>query len=244
MRIAVISDVHGNLPALEAVLDAVDDADIDELWCLGDTLGYGANPVECLARVAERAAIVLRGNHDLASIGAMGASEFTGVAHAAIIWTRASIGDHERRLLSQCGELVELDDPGILLCHGSPRDPVWEYVITLEAIEAAYAATRAKIILVGHSHFPIGLIARGRRIEGGYANAGSELAYVGGRLLANPGSVGQPRDRDPRASWLELDLDRETAIWHRVEYDVAEAARRIVDAGLPKELAQRLASGK
>ena len=207
MRVAVISDVHSNLHALQAVLEAVDGERPDAIWCLGDV-----------------------DIHD-----------FAPDAVAAALWTRTVLGDRAQAFLA--GLVPLADSGGVELFHASPRDPVWEYVLTDEAAAAALALTTAPIVLVGHSHVPLAVTAEDGEIVGGHAPAGTELELVERRWLLNPGSVGQPRDGDPRAAWLLLDLGRRHASFRRVPYAIAETQAEMRAAGLPGPLGERLASG-
>jgi len=246
VRIAVISDIHGNLAALEAVLAAVAGR-CDQVWCLGDVVGYGARPNECVDVVRDRCRVVLAGNHDLAACGAEDASRFSHDAGRAIRWTREVLRPDCERWLA--GLTPALDRQQIGLYHGSPRDPVWEYVLSVRQAADCLQAQRQRVALIGHSHVacyfsrPNGDAAVEETI-GEVAAGGTELQISDGRWLINPGSVGQPRDGDPRAAWLMLDTEAWTASFRRVEYPVETAAKAIVEAGLPRQLADRLFSGQ
>ena len=237
----MISDVHGNLAALEAVLAAVDGARPDALWCLGDVVGYGARPNECCELVRRRASVCLAGNHDLAVRGTLDLIDFSGDAGAAATWTRGVLDDGARAFLDSLDTHTTVE--GAELYHASARDPVWEYVLSDEAAVVTLLLTEAPVVLVGHSHVALHVSIRGGDVEGGLAPDGTTLGLGERRWLLNPGSVGQPRDGDPRAAWLELDQDAGTAVFHRVEYDIARTQAEIVAAGLPAPLAQRLSSG-
>jgi len=243
VRVAVVSDIHGNLHALEAVLPAVDAAGVDEVWCLGDTVGYGPRPNECCARVRERAALCLAGNHDLVVLGAIPVDDFSGDASAAALWTQTVLSPEAREFLEPLVPAAKR--PGVELFHGSPRDPVWDYVLSEQVGCWSLRATDAPVVLVGHSHVALGLRDLGDDgVAGGLAPAGTELDLACGRWLLNPGSVGQPRDGDPRAAWLLLDLDAQRASFRRVEYDVAATQAEMRTARLPESLALRLAHGE
>jgi diadenosine tetraphosphatase ApaH/serine/threonine PP2A family protein phosphatase len=237
----VISDVHGNLAALETVLAAVDGAQPDALWCLGDTVGYGARPNECCELVRRRSSVCLAGNHDLAVRGTLELTDFSGDAGLAATWTRGVLDDSARAFLDSLDTHASVS--GAELYHASARDPVWEYVLSDEAAVVTLLLTEAPVVLVGHSHVAMQVSIRGGDVEGGLAPDATTLGLGERRWLLNPGSVGQPRDGDPRAAWLELDLDARTAVFHRVAYDVARTQAEIVAAGLPDALAQRLAHG-
>jgi diadenosine tetraphosphatase ApaH/serine/threonine PP2A family protein phosphatase len=246
MRIAAITDIHANLAALEAVLEAIDEVGTEEIWCLGDTLGYGAEPDECADLICERCAVSLVGNHDLAVLGALDIAAFSEAAAEAVAWTRENVAE---RTLAQLRELEPAGErEGIGLFHASPRDPVWEYVLSAEQAEAGLDAQGARIALIGHSH--VALYFRrpapgepAGDVRGAQGDDGIALDLSAGQWLINPGSVGQPRDGDPRAAWLELDISGPSARFHRVAYDTERAAASISAAGLPRRLGDRLHVG-
>jgi diadenosine tetraphosphatase ApaH/serine/threonine PP2A family protein phosphatase len=247
LRLAVISDIHSNLQALEAVLAEIEASEVEEIWCLGDLVGYGADPDACTALARERCAVCLVGNHDLAVLGALDVGAFSETAKAAVEWTR---GVAERETLEFLGGLQPaLSHEGFGLFHASPRDPVWEYVLSLDEAEAGLDAQAERIGLIGHSHVALFFTrptpnARPGYATGAQAGGGAELEIAEDAWLLNPGSVGQPRDGDPRAAWLELDTEQWTARFHRTPYDVATAASAIRQAGLPGALAERLSIGR
>jgi diadenosine tetraphosphatase ApaH/serine/threonine PP2A family protein phosphatase len=241
MRVAVVSDIHGNLHALEAVLADVAAHAVDEVWCLGDVVGYGPRPNECCDLVRERATISLCGNHDLAVLGALDVGEFSGDAAAAARWTAAVLGEEQRDWLSSLQPLGRRREAQLF--HASPRDPVWEYVLSEAAALAGLRATDAPLVLVGHSHVALALAWHGDLIEGGLAPAETTVELAPARWLVNPGSVGQPRDGDPRAAWLLLDEQEHRASFQRVVYDVERTQEEIRERGLPDALASRLAHG-
>jgi diadenosine tetraphosphatase ApaH/serine/threonine PP2A family protein phosphatase len=241
MRIAVISDIHANLHALATVLAEVDRESVDEIWCLGDVVGYGPRPNECCDVIRERTAISLCGNHDLASLGLLDVAEFSGDAAMAACWTSDVLGDEQRAWLGSLSPLARRD--GAELFHASPRDPVWEYVLSEEVALLSLEATIEPIVLVGHTHVALALALDGDRIDGGLAPGGITIELDERRFLINPGSVGQPRDGDPRAAWLLIDTSGGTASFRRVPYPVEETQKEMRDAGLPETLAGRLAHG-
>jgi diadenosine tetraphosphatase ApaH/serine/threonine PP2A family protein phosphatase len=247
LPVAVITDIHSNLPALEAVLADIDARDADEIWCLGDVVGYGADPDACTDLVRERSELCLVGNHDLAVLGALDIAAFSEAAADAVEWTRENVAERTLDFLREL-EPAGLRE-GIALFHASPRDPVWEYVLSLEQAHACMEAQPERVALIGHSHvslfFSLPEAASLADTQGSQAGDGTRLDLAsGGRWLVNPGSVGQPRDGDPRAAWLELDLESRRATFHRLGYDVDRAASAIAEAGLPKRLADRLYVGQ
>ena len=245
MRLAAISDIHANLPALEATLEAVEDAAVEEIWCLGDVVGYGADPDACADLIRERCAICLVGNHDLAVLGGLDIASFSEAAAEAVAWTRENVAERTLELLRELEPAG--DREGIGLFHASPRDPVWEYVLSAEQADACLDTQAERVGLIGHSHVAL-FFERPQdadgEIRGAEASDGALLDLNGGEWLVNPGSIGQPRDGDPRAAWLELDTGAQTARFHRVRYDVERAAASITAAGLPKRLADRLHTGQ
>ena len=246
MRVAAISDIHANLPALEAVLEAIDGAAVDEIWCLGDIVGYGAEPDECADLVRERCDFCLVGNHDLAVLGVLDIGAFSEAAAAAVAWTRENVAERTLAMLRELGPAGERE--GIALFHASPRDPVWEYVLSAEQADACLDVQPARVALIGHSHVSLFFTRPGEEelsgeIRGAQASDDTLLELTASSWLINPGSVGQPRDGDPRAAWLELDTSEQTARYHRVGYDIERAAASIESAGLPRRLADRLQVG-
>jgi predicted phosphodiesterase len=241
MRVAVISDVHANYHALEAVLEEIDAEGVDAVWCLGDTVGYGPLPNECCRAVEERADVCLVGNHDLVVLGELSVSDFNDEAAAAAVWTSEVLTAQSRRFLERLEPSGTAK--GVDLFHASGRDPVWEYVLTEEAARATLELSAAPLVLVGHSHVALAITLNGDQVLGGLAPAGAEVE-LDGRWLLNPGSVGQPRDGDPRAAWLLLDLERMFAAFRRVQYPIAQTQSEMRERGLPKGLAARLERGE
>jgi len=245
VRVAILTDIHSNLPALEAVLAAIDDAGIERRWCLGDVVGYGAQPDECTKLVSERCEFSLVGNHDLAVTGEISTEVFSASAAAAVEWTRSNC---EESTLEYLKSLKPEDtEHEVGLYHASPRDPVWEYVLAVDQARECMAEQSARVSLIGHSHVAL-WFSDGEGIPGAdggsQAEGGRELDLSEDRWLLNPGSVGQPRDGDPRAAWLELDTDEWKASYHRVQYDIDRAAAPIREASLPEHLADRLYVGQ
>jgi predicted phosphodiesterase len=243
MQVAIVSDVHGNRHAFEAVLDAVDESECEELWCLGDLVGYGADPDACVALARENAAICLAGNHDLGVRGSLPLEEFSRGAALAASWTRDHIRPETLAYLERL-EPSSVDDQ-VALYHASPRDPVWEYVLSPLQAELCLDVQAQRVALIGHSHVALSFSRfPGAPASGQTRTADEDLDLQQGEWLVNPGSVGQPRDGDPRAAWLELDINAWRAVYRRVEYDIAGAAAAIRAARLPDSLAERLLYGQ
>ncbi len=244
MKVAVLSDIHGNLEALQATLAAIDATGVDELWCLGDVVGYGARPSACLALVREHCAVRLAGNHDLVAAGISSAEGFSRSARIAISWTAQQLSPAERDEIREWPSATQIQGVGI--AHGSMRDPAWEYVVEPAVACALLEDQIQQVVLVGHSHLALSWRLDAEVIGGaaGVLRGDGDVVEFGERSwIFNPGSVGQPRDRDPRAAWLELDTDARTVTWHRTPYDIASAQAAIRGAGLPDPLADRLGAG-
>ena len=238
MRIALLSDVHGNLPAFEAVL-----ADVEEIWCLGDLVGYGAAPDACVELARSRCDLSLAGNHDMVVTGEIDIADFSSSAARAAEWTREHIGEEALGFLKELRP--ERDDLAIGLYHASPRDPVWEYVLSTWQADECMELMEPRVGAVGHSHVALWFRRNGEgEVDGAPAEGGLQQDLGEGQWLLNPGAVGQPRDGDPRAAWLLLDTEAWSAEWRRVDYSIEQAASAIEDAGLPMVLAQRLFNGQ
>jgi predicted phosphodiesterase len=243
MKVAVISDIHANRQAFEATLEAVAASDAAELWCLGDLVGYGADPDACVELAREHAAVCLAGNHDLAVTGEISLEEFSRGASLAAQWTREVIAPHNLEFLAGLRPQGAEDSVG--LYHASPRDPIWEYVLSTLLAELCLDKQDHRVCLVGHSHVALSFVRReGELASGEPRREGTQLDIAEGEWLLNPGSVGQPRDGDRRASWLLLDLDGQTASFMRTDYDINGAAAAIRAARLPDSLAERLEYGQ
>ncbi len=210
----------------------------DAVWCLGDVVGYGPDPNGCCDWVEAGTSICLAGNHDLGVLGKLDLEDFAGEAKTSASWTRTALSTEARSFLSRLESSASTD--GASCFHASPSDPVWEYVLTWEAARKAIDDSGAVLTLIGHSHIPLAI---GEHDGVGHAPGGTEVDLSDGRWLLNPGSVGQPRDGDPDAAWLLLDLDARRATFARVPYDVARTQAAIRDLGLPDVLAERLAHG-
>jgi predicted phosphodiesterase len=243
MRVAILSDVHGNRHALEAVLADTATEGVDAVWCLGDLVGYGADPNACVALARERCSIILAGNHDLAVTGDISLDEFSRGAALAAHWTREVIEDEPLAFLHSLSPSGSAE--GVGLYHASPRDPIWEYVLSAMLADLCLTAQPERIALIGHSHVALSFWRDlDVEISGTQREPGEIADLAQGEWLLNPGSVGQPRDGDARAAWLLLDTGAWTATWRRTEYDVAGAQAAIRAAGLPGSLAERLGYGQ
>ncbi len=222
MIVALLSDIHANVVALEAVLR--DLPAVAGIWVMGDTVGYGPDPADTLALLRERGATLIAGNHDRAVATGEGLELFNAAARAAAERHRAWLGAVDRDFLGALPVSLE-PAAGYSICHGSPRDPLWEYVFDARTAGDAMAGLAAPRCCVGHTHVP------------------ATFRVGDHKLMINPGSVGQPRDGDPRSSYALLDVDRATVDFHRVGYDIAETQRRMRALKLPEMLADRLTFG-
>jgi diadenosine tetraphosphatase ApaH/serine/threonine PP2A family protein phosphatase len=240
VRFAILSDIHGNLEALRAVLADCAGA-ADGLLCLGDTVGYGADPLACVELVAERAQLIVGGNHEHAVAGRLDLRWFNRHARTAAEWTRERLDDDHRAWLGGLPLTAEVADA--TLVHASPAQPdEWEYLVSAEDGFAAFAHFATRWCFVGHSHVP-GSWSLGSSGPDHHPHAERVETEAGRRYIVNVGSVGQPRDRDPRAAYAVWDVDAGRVEIRRVAYDVAGARRKIAAAGLPRFLADRLAVG-
>ena len=243
MRVAVVSDIHANRHAFEAVLGDVDAAAPEEIWCLGDLVGYGGEPDACVELARDRAAICLAGNHDLAVTGALSIDEFSRGAALAVEWTRSVVSEHTLAFLRGLRPTGPAE--GVGLYHASPRDPVWEYVLSTLAAELCLDAAEHRVSFVGHSHIALAFHRpEGQPAQGSTRQGGDVLDLGSGEWLLNPGGTGQPRDGDPRAAWLLLDLEQRVAEFRRVDYDIARTQAEVRESGLPEALAVRLGHGE
>jgi len=243
MKIALLSDIHGNRQAFEAVLSEVADAGVQELWCLGDLVGYGGDPDVCVELARANFAVCLAGNHDLAVRGDLPLDEFSRGAELAARWTAETLRPENLDYLAQLEPArVEQD---VALYHASPRDPVWEYVLSDLLAELCMDVQSRRVCLIGHSHVALSFSRpTGEPATGEPRRGGTQVDLGTGEWLLNPGSVGQPRDGDPRAAWLILDTGAWCAEFRRTEYDIEGAAAAIRAARLPESLAERLAYGQ
>ena len=242
MRILVLSDIHSSLAALEAVL--ADAEPFDAIWHLGDVVGYGPQPNEVVARLRGLGALGVRGNHDLAAIGGIEIAMFNVDAREAMEWTRAHIGPDTRAWLESLPD--RRVEGNFTLVHGSPRDPTWEYVTSAPVARANLAVITTPYCLNGHTHLPIAFRDDDGMIETIAPANRSTMQLDHRRAMMNPGSVGQPRDGNPAASYLVLDVSagHRSVLWGRVAYDVAAVQEAMTIHHLPSRLITRLPVGR
>lgn len=241
MRVLVISDIHANITALKAVLDAA--LPYDTVWCLGDLVGYGPDPNECIELVRSLPDLLcLIGNHDQAALDMIPLSRFNRDAGEVAAWTQQVLTEENKDYIRSLASKISLDQ--FTLAHGSPNQPVWEYILDTHSADRSFVAFNTDYCLVGHSHLPLIFY---RPPESNFTakkyiewNQAMDLLP---KMILNPGSVGQPRDRDPRASFALLDIETNTWEMKRAEYDIDQVQQRILDAGLPERQAIRLAAG-
>jgi len=240
MRVAVLSDIHSNAQALEAVLGSL--GAVDQVWVLGDIVGYGGQPDEVVARLVDADALAVQGNHDAAALGRIATDTFNDLARHAVAWTATAISPATRTWLASLPE--RRVEGGATLVHGSPRDPLWEYLDAVPTARAVLTAFETPYCLVGHTHVPAAFRDEAGRVAALPIAHGTRLRLDERRCILNPGSVGQPRDGDPRACAMVIDTSSGEAEWFRVAYPVAEAQAAIRARGLPGLLADRLALGR
>jgi predicted phosphodiesterase len=242
MRCVILADIHANLTALETVLEDVEKhGGVEEIWCLGDIVGYGPDPHQCIEIIQQRCSACVAGNHDWAAIGKMDTSYFNQEAAEAAHWTSRHLKLEDIRFLETLPLILEKNN--FTLVHGSPRDPIWEYVLSAAEAEENLKYFKTQYCLIGHSHLPL-LFEFGRSCLGSSPEAGQRVILGPKRLIFNPGSVGQPRDNDPRASYAIYDSEAKTLALNRVDYDIAAVQQRMLAAGLPEWLGYRLTFGR
>jgi diadenosine tetraphosphatase ApaH/serine/threonine PP2A family protein phosphatase len=241
MKVLILSDIHGNRTALEAVLEAA--GTYDAVWCLGDIIGYGPDPNDCVALIRDLPDLVcLRGNHDSAVIGLTEKSKFNPAAQVVLKWTEDQLNPKHRQYLQSLSPQEVVGD--VTLAHASPRDPVWEYIMDVYTATANFEYFDTPYCFVGHSHLPVLYYLKP---EKKLANVTfvypGESTTLPENSIVNPGSVGQPRDHDPRAAFTIFDTEEKTWTQHRVNYDISEVQKRMTMAGIPLEYIQRLDLG-
>lgn len=242
MTVLVLSDIHANIDALEAVL--ADAAGYDAVWFLGDVVGYGPDPEACVARLRWLAPEHwLAGNHDWAAVGRMDTHEFNPDARTAAHWSGRQLSSESFDWIRSLEPRADLADSGITLVHGSPRQPVWEYVLDRNVAAEGFAHMTSRVCFHGHTHQPTAFeeAVDGVVRHGSDAVGGVDISL--GRWMVNPGSVGQPRDGDPRASYALYDPGRQRFAVHRVAYDISAVQRKMASRGLPSALETRLEFG-
>ena len=241
-KVLVISDVHANAIALEAVL--ADAGKVDETWCLGDIVGYGPQPNDCIERIRSLPNLTcMMGNHDFGAIGESALETFNSDAKKALLWQRKLLSQESRNFLSSLPDEVVVRGE-VSLAHGSPRDPIWEYVMNTLVARINLSFFDTPWCFVGHSHFQAIFQFNAKTDDLSIEVPRQAEPYeLKCRAILNPGSVGQPRDRDPRAAYAIFSPDMHTWEPRRVEYDIKSVQKMILDAGLPSRHAERLAGG-
>lgn len=272
MQIAILSDIHGNLPAFEAVLKDIDSAGgADMYWSLGDIVGYGPFPNECIERLRSVPHVAIPGNHDYGVIGKASLEDFNSDAKRANLWSRDQLSAENLAYIQQLpeirriahnansGALVEVqerEEAAYTLVHGSPRDYIWEYLLDTHQAAASFALLDTPYCFLGHTHVPL-IFAEvnpsGQATASGkqarpligmvHPESGDIIELDSSRMIINPGSIGQPRDNDPRAAYALYNVDAGTILFRRVNYDISRTQQAIIDAGLPVRLALRLNHG-
>ncbi len=241
-RIAIISDIHGNHHALLAVLEAIDRDGIENIVCCGDIVGYGARPNECVETIRERGIPVIAGNHDHATLNLTDISNFNEIAKAAVIWTRNVLKEENTEFLRKMPMTIRDETNGVYYVHASPKDPgEWNYVLTMGDARTNFNYFNDWVCFIGHSHQPF--IIENDRGNLDCASRGEINMRRDRRYLVNVGSVGQPRDHNPDACFAVLDVAKEFLEIRRLKYDLEGAQKAIIEAGLPRELSERLAHG-
>lgn len=243
MRIGILSDIHANLEALDAVLTDLDQRGCDVLVCLGDFVGYGPDPVDCVATLRGRLRVAVVGNHDRAAVGGRPIEDFNPFAQEAIIWTQAHLDPETRDYLMRLPERGELD--GLLFVHGSPRQPVDEYVVDGRTARASFVADPFRIAFVGHTHVPAMFEEARHRVRlAEWLPAIPTPLLPDRRYIINAGSVGQPRDSNRDAAYVLFDTKEQSVTLYRVPYDLTRTQRKMEAAMLPVPLIERLAIGR
>ena len=242
MRLAIISDIHANLEALTAILQDIDDQNVDQIYCLGDVVGYGADPAACLELVRKRCTDVLMGNHEHAVLGLLSPANLNDIARNSLSWTANQLRDEHKSFITTFKTDLVIDK--LHLVHASPWEPTkWHYVLTNKAVVKALETARTNLCLIGHTHLPV-IFSQ--------AEDGSVRKRIGHDFLPDPdqkyivntGSVGQPRDNDPRACYLIFDSKAYEITYRRVEYDIALAQSKMTKIEAPTLLIERIAVGR
>jgi predicted phosphodiesterase len=244
VRVLVVADVHSNLSAFEAVIrDAEARGPVDAIWSLGDLVGYGPDPGPCIALLRSYQHAAVAGNHDRAATGQIDTDDFNAFAAEAAHWTAGALSEEEKRYLQELPDVAVQGE--FTLVHGSLRDPVWEYLLSADAAFEHLALQRTPYGFVGHSHLQLVFAeVMDSQVRGTLLQDGSRLELGDGKVIANPGGLGQPRDGDPRSAYVLLDTDERRLSFHRVEYDIERTQKRMRQAGLPSYLIERLSEGR
>jgi len=244
MRYLIVSDIHGNLAAFDAVLSAAPEH--DQVLCLGDVVGYGPDPHECIHRLKALPHAGVAGNHDWAVLGKLNLEDFNADAQTAARWTQEQVSPEDLAFLSQLPDRLTAGD--FTIAHGSPRHPIWEYILQTSTARANFAHFETPFCLVGHTHVPMIYALQDDRPNPRCRTFTPSEEIVldlanAPRMIINPGSVGQPRDGSPLAAYAVLDTDAQTLSFHRQEYPVGETQRRMGELSLPARLIARLSFG-
>jgi predicted phosphodiesterase len=243
MRYAIIADIHANLAALTAVMADIERKDgVDEIWCLGDVVGYGPDPCQCIELLNRYNHICVAGNHDWAAVGKVSLSYFNPMAADACRWTTKQLSQDDVRYLENLPLTVDKGD--FLIVHGSPAEPVMEYVISTSIAARNFSLFKSSYCLVGHTHVPAAFKEENGTCKAIRLSPGVGLVLGTGRMIVNPGAVGQPRDGDPQAAYAIYDSESHILRPYRLAYDISATQDRIMQAGLPIHLATRLAAGR
>jgi len=245
MRIGIVEDIHANLPAFVRVLTKLKEHDAtDHLWCLGDVVGYGPHPNECLELLREHDHRCVPGNHDWGTIGRTDPQLFNDISLWALNWTKERLSPDNRAYLESLPVTIPVPDSPFTLVHGSPRDPIWEYLVEAEDAAPNFPLFATPYCLVGHTHLPrIFRLRADGTVTAREPQAGEVLTLGAERLIVNAGSVGQPRDGDPRAHYAVLDTSAGTILFDRVEYPIILTQARMRDWDFPVGLIRRLEIG-
>jgi len=243
MRYAILADIHSNLAALRAVLEDIEGkGGVDEVWCLGDIVGYGPEPAECIRLLKKHCSVCVAGNHDLGAIGKLNLSYFNPAAAAACQWTAGRLSPADVHYLESLPLTLLKDD--FFLVHGSPAEPVLEYIISTGIAARNFAFFDSRYCLVGHTHVPLAFKQEGGTAPSIPLSPGIGLVLGAKRMIINPGGVGQPRDGDPRASYAIYESEGSILRLYRVEYDIGATQNKMVKANMPMTLISRLGEGR
>ena len=242
MRILIVGDIHSNLEAFQSVLNhAEGQGSFQKVWCLGDTVGYGPDPGPCIDLLLQHTPLNVAGNHDHGSVGLVSLDAFNPYAAFACRWTALNLSEEQKAYLKNL-PLTQTEE-AFTMAHGSLRDPIWEYLLDQEAATATFHLLKTLRCLVAHSHIPFICVDAPRGPAFLPLPEGKPMPLKDQRIILNPGSVGQPRDGDPRASYVMYDDSTQSVTLHRVEYDIPATQEKMAHAKLPEPLITRLALG-